>query len=120
MEEMEANEVDAVPPHGVRCRNVYFEETPARLITCGIITEHGALACEAAQHACARLMHPCTQALSRLLSWLRGWRQRCAACLRTHSWTTEARQRGDATHHASESTLTDASSHMGEKQHAYK
>ena len=51
MEEMEANEVDAVPPHNVRCRNVYFEETPARLITGGIITEHGALACGAAQHA---------------------------------------------------------------------
>ena len=39
---MDASELDAAPPPGVRCRNVYFEETPARLVTGGIITEHGA------------------------------------------------------------------------------
>ena len=41
-EEMDASEVDSSPPPGVTVRNVYFEETPAALITGGIITEHGA------------------------------------------------------------------------------
>jgi translation initiation factor 2B subunit (eIF-2B alpha/beta/delta family) len=41
-EEMEAAEVDSAPPRGVAVRNVYFEETPAELITGGIIHEGGA------------------------------------------------------------------------------
>ena len=41
-EEMEAAEVDSAPPPRVTVRNVYFEETPAALITGGIINENGA------------------------------------------------------------------------------
>ncbi len=40
-EEMEAAEVDSAPPRGVTVRNVYFEETPAELISGGIIHEGG-------------------------------------------------------------------------------
>jgi hypothetical protein len=38
---MDGSEVEAAPPAGVRVRNVYFEETPAALVTGGIISEQG-------------------------------------------------------------------------------
>ena len=40
-EEMDAAEVDSAPPRGVTVRNVYFETTPAALITGGIVHEGG-------------------------------------------------------------------------------
>ena len=59
MEEMDASEVDAAPPRGVRCRNVYFEETPAELITGGIIHEDGACAVPMRRGAACADAPPC-------------------------------------------------------------
>lgn len=42
LEEMDAAELSVSPPTGVRLRNVYFDVTPARMIT-AIITEQGIL-----------------------------------------------------------------------------
>jgi translation initiation factor 2B subunit (eIF-2B alpha/beta/delta family) len=55
-EEMDASEVDSAPPRGVRCRNVYFEETPAQLVTGGVITEHGAHLCHGTFAAAVRAL----------------------------------------------------------------
>jgi translation initiation factor 2B subunit (eIF-2B alpha/beta/delta family) len=85
-EEMDASEIDSAPPPGVRCRNVYFEETPARLVTGGIITEHGAwlLPC---RNRCVALTHavPPPQAWRLQPRSRRASPQPCRASLRAHS-----------------------------------